>query len=130
MLNRWKISITTSMFTTSVRDASCESPLLSAHAKRPSAAAAKSSETNATRHASSPLSSGSPGARGGRDMVPGSVGSKASVIPSVTAVTMLIQRIWTGVIGSTRPSRIAATIARDSPALVGSVQAMTLVRLS
>ncbi len=73
------------------------------------------------------MSSGSLGLRGGRlHRVPGSVGSKASVSPSVTAVTRLIQRICTAVIGSVRPKAIAAMIALASPPLVGSVQSITL----
>ena len=75
-------------------------------------------------------SSGSSGRRGGRRITPGSVGSKASVRPSATAVTMLTHRICTGVIGSVRPNRIAAMIASASPPLVGSVQAITFLRLS
>jgi hypothetical protein len=57
-----------------------------------------------------------------RRIVPGSVGSKASVRPSATAVTMLIHRICTGVIGSASPNAIAAMIVSASPPLVGSVQ--------
>ena len=49
---------------------------------------------------------------------------------SVTAVTMLIQRICTGVSGSVSPSRIAATTINASPPLVGRVQAITFWTLS
>ena len=74
--------------------------------------------------------SGSPAGRGGLVIVPGSVGSKARVRPSATAVTRLTQRICRGVIGRVRPNRTAVRMASASPPLVGRVQAMTLVRLS
>jgi len=68
--------------------------------------------------------------RGGLRIVPGSVGSKARVRPSVTAVTMLIHRIWTGVMGRARPKARAARMVMASPPLVGSVQRITFIRLS
>ena len=86
--------------------------------------------TKTMRHIRSRERMGSRGGRGGRCIVPGSVGSKASVRPSVTAVIMLIQRIWTGVTGSTKPNAIAARIVSASPPLVGKVQPMTFMRLS
>ena len=61
---------------------------------------------------------------------PFSTGSKASIRPSSTAVVMLIHRICSGVIGSVAPARMAATMTRPSPKLVGSVQVMNLTRLS
>lgn len=63
-------------------------------------------------------------------MVFSSVGSKASARPSVTAVIMLIHRIWIGVTGSVRPNSSATTIVIDSPTLVGRVQLMTFLMLS
>ncbi len=63
-------------------------------------------------------------------MIPASLGSKANIKPSATAVVMLIHRIWVGSIGSAAPIAIATRITNPSPRLVGSVQVMNLVRLS
>lgn len=63
-------------------------------------------------------------------MVPGSVGSKARVSPSATAVTMLIHRICTAVSGGGRSSKTAAMMLKASPPLVGRVQAITFLILS
>ena len=54
-------------------------------------------------------SNGSALGRGGLCMSPGSEGSKASVSERLTAVTMLIQRICSGVMGSVNPREMAAT---------------------
>ena len=48
-------------------------------------------------------------------MIPRSFGSKASVIPSVIAVVMLIQRIWTGRIGRVIPRRMASREHQSLP---------------
>ena len=48
-------------------------------------------------------------------MVPASVGSNASARPRVTAVTRLIQRIWTAVIGRAMPARSATIRVMASP---------------
>ena len=82
------------------------------------------------RHSKIPVSRGLRGSRGGRVMIPGSLGSKASIRPSATAVIMLIHRIWVGRIGSVAPIKIAARITRPSAMFVGKVQTMNLVRLS
>ncbi len=63
-------------------------------------------------------------------MMPCSIGSKASVRPSSTAVVMLIHRICSGVIGKVLPNTIAATMTSPSPKLVGRVHVMNLTRLS
>ncbi len=89
-----------------------------------------STDTKPIRQSSRPESSPCPAFRAGRFIAPGSVGSKASVRPSATAVTMLIQRICTAVTGSVSPNRIARMMVSASPPLVGSVQPITLVRLS
>ena len=73
---------------------------------------------------------GSSGRRGGRRMVPGSVGSKASVMPSALAVSRLTHRICTGVSGSVSPTRMAPITASAMAPLVGRVQATTFIRLS
>lgn len=82
------------------------------------------------RHSRNPESSDSSDGRGGRCIVPGSVGSKASVSPSATAVTILIQRICAVVMGSVSQSRTATTIAAAAPPLVGKVHSINLRRLS
>lgn len=48
--------------------------------------------------------------RGGRRMMPFSIGSKASGRPSSTAVVMLIHRICSGVIGSVTPASTAVLL--------------------
>jgi hypothetical protein len=53
------------------------------------------------------------------------VGSKASAMPSVTAVTMFTHRIWIGVTGNDMPSSSARMMVEASPAFVGRVQLMT-----
>jgi len=63
-------------------------------------------------------------------MAAGSVGSKASASPSVTAVTMLIHRIWIGVTGKAKPKASAVRMPRASPPFVGRVQATTFLMLS
>ena len=63
-------------------------------------------------------------------MAPGSVGSKARVSPSATAVTMLIHQICTAVIGSVSPIRRAPITVSASPPLVCRVQAITFLKLS
>ena len=61
-----------------------------------------------------------PGARGGRSMIPGSLGSKARPRPRSTAVIMLIQRICSGSIGSAVPRTMPASSTSPWPTLVGS----------
>jgi hypothetical protein len=56
--------------------------------------------TSSMRPINVPERMAAPGTRGGRCITPASGRSKASASPSVTAVTMLTQRICTGVIGS------------------------------
>ncbi len=82
------------------------------------------------RQASTAERIGSSGRRGGRRMVPGSVGSNARVMPSALAVSRLTHRICTGVRGRVRPTRMAPITARASAPLVGRVQATTFIRLS
>jgi hypothetical protein len=87
-------------------------------------------ETKRIRHSRRPDSSRWFAGRAGRRIAFGSAGSKARLSPSATAVIMLIQSICTGVTGSVRLNKIARTMVKASPPLVGSVQVMTLVRLS
>ena len=79
---------------------------------------------------SSPVRMGVAGLRGGRCMISGSFGSKASIRPKKPAVVMLIHRICTGRIGRVTPRKMAAMITRPSPRFVGRVQTMNFVRLS
>ncbi|COZ10654.1 Uncharacterised protein [Mycobacterium tuberculosis] len=111
--------------------ASCRpAPLSSSHANSHHALATSKVETRRVRLTSQPVSSGWSGSRGGRVMIPASLGSNASMSPSAIAVVMLIHRIWVGRIGKATPTAMAAKITRPSPRLVGSVQVMNLVRLS
>jgi hypothetical protein len=77
-----------------------------------------------------PESRGSDGSRGGRRITPRSAGSKASASARVTAVIMFTHRICTGVMGSARPSRMAAIRVSASPPLVGRMKRMAFLRLS
>ena len=117
-------------FTTMVRDCSTGRPRDSAQKNRPKAPATNRIDTNSTRKSSSPVRIGWPLRRGGRRIVPSSVGSKASARPSATAVTMFTHRICIGVIGRVSPSARAPRMVSASPPLVGSVQEITFIRLS
>ncbi len=59
-----------------------------------------------------------------------SLGSKASARARVTAVTMFTQRICTGVMGSTCPKAMAATIVSAWPPFVGRMKRIAFLRLS
>ena len=118
------------VFTTMVRASSKDSPRRIAQANMPKVPITIRAETSPTRQSTKPETRGAFAARGGRRIESGSAGSKASASPSVTAVTMLIHRIWTGVIGRVSPRRIAMMIANASPMLVGRDQAITFCRLS
>ena len=63
-------------------------------------------------------------------MMSGSGGSKASARPSVTALIMFTHRIWTGVIGSVVPARIASRMISACAVLVGSRNRIVFRRLS
>ena len=117
-------------FTTTVCASSIDRARFSAQKNMPNAPAANNNDTKITLHSNSPVKIGASGARGGRCIMSGSGGSNASVNPSPTAVTMLIHKIWTGVRGSVKPIRIATMIVMASPAFVGKVQPITLVKLS
>jgi len=73
---------------------------------------------------------GCAGSRGFLCIIPGSLGSKASISPRKTAVVMLIHKICVGVIGSVIPRKMARSITRPSPKLVGRVHVINFVRLS
>ena len=63
-------------------------------------------------------------------MTSGSAGSNANARAKVTAVTILTQRIWTGVIGKVVPNSSAAIMMSASPPLVGSTKRIAFLRLS
>ena len=86
--------------------------------------------TSTICHITPPFSNDSLRGLGGRCIVFSSVGSKASAMPSVTAVIMFTHRIWIGEMGRLNPSSSARTTVMASPALVGSVQLMTFLILS
>ena len=81
------------VFTAMVRAPSSDSPRRIAQANIPKAPMTNKIETRTIRQARNPESSGWLAERGERRIASGSVGSKASVSPKVTAVTMLIHRI-------------------------------------
>ena len=86
-------------------------------------------ETKTTRQVRNADRIGAPGARGGCFMTSVSVGSKASAMPSVTAVIMLIHRICTGVIGRVWPRSTAVAMIKASPPLVGKQKQNALLQV-